>query len=522
MTKSGWKLVKSFRVGVSLCFATLITLLLLDVWHVLPAGLYRYVTSLQLLPSLLQIILSASGISVAGLVIVVLMTLLFGRIYCSTICPLGVLQDLLIRLSRKINKRKRFVYFRPQYWLHYLVLSLFAAMALVGGAMLIGDLVEPFSNFGRLVSVFLVPTALTLNNLTASLLGKFGVYAVSDIPIHAAQQGVIFFSLLFFVALGFLSLTEGRMFCNTFCPAGAILSLVSRISVFKLKIDKDKCNLCGACDKVCKAECVDSASGKIDFSACVGCFNCLRSCPKEGGITYELRWSQNEATSSSGINGGRRRLIQNLTIPAMAMLVAPGVAMSGKNFIKRRNPITPPGSVGVSHFTNTCTACQLCVSSCPTSVLQPSFLDYSISGMFQPTMDYSVNFCNYDCKICGDVCPTGAIKRQTVDEKKLVQIGKSKFKKEDCVVVSKKKDCAACSEHCPTKAVHTVPYESGLLLPEVDESLCIGCGACEYACPVIPNKAIKVESNPVHQIAKRPVKKQAPSPVSSPPGDFPF
>ena len=136
-------------------------------------------------------------------------------------------------------------------------------------------------------------------------------------------------------------------------------------------------------------------------------------------------------------------------------------------------------------------------------------------------MDYRVNYCTYECTLCTSACPTGAILPLALDAKKLVQIGKVQFVKDDCVVVSKKKDCAACSEHCPTKAVQMVPYEGKLMIPETNNEICVGCGACEHACPVTPNKAIYVESNVLHLRAKKPEIKKLEQPVESG-KDFPF
>jgi NAD-dependent dihydropyrimidine dehydrogenase PreA subunit len=136
--------------------------------------------------------------------------------------------------------------------------------------------------------------------------------------------------------------------------------------------------------------------------------------------------------------------------------------------------------------------------------LQPSFLEYGFTGMMQPFMDYSVEYCNNECTKCGEVCPTGAILPLTVEDKKLEQIGQVIFIKEKCIVYTDNTACGSCSEHCPTQAVKMVPYKDGLTIPEIEKDICIGCGACEFACPVKPHTSIYVDGNAVHQVAMAP------------------
>jgi ferredoxin-type protein NapF len=166
--------------------------------------------------------------------------------------------------------------------------------------------------------------------------------------------------------------------------------------------------------------------------------------------------------------------------------------------------VTPPGSLGIRHFTTRCTACHLCVSACPTSVLQPSLNEYGWLGFMQPHMDYSTNYCNFECTLCSDVCPTGAILSLSAENKKTTQLGQVQLILENCVVYAENTACGSCSEHCPTQAVTMVPYRQGLTLPEIKPEICVGCGACEYACPVRPHKAIYVDGHQIHQVAKEP------------------
>jgi ferredoxin len=175
----------------------------------------------------------------------------------------------------------------------------------------------------------------------------------------------------------------------------------------------------------------------------------------------------------------------------------------------------------VEHFTQSCSACHLCVSACPTKVITPSFLEYGIGGLLQPLMNYSKSFCDYECNVCGRVCPTGAILPLPLEEKKFTQIGTVELLKDKCVVYVDKNNCGACGEVCPT---HTISFidKGNVLYPETDTQYCIGCGACEKACPTKP-KSIVVRPNPVHKKAAKYIAKTAPvQQKKAPQKDFPF
>ena len=169
---------------------------------------------------------------------------------------------------------------------------------------------------------------------------------------------------------------------------------------------------------------------------------------------------------------------------------------------KKENPITPPGSVSQKRFQQHCTSCHLCVSKCPSHVLKPAFMEYGLAGIMQPTVSFEKGFCNFDCTVCGDVCPNGAILPISVEQKHLTQMGYVVFIEENCIVYTDGTSCGACSEHCPTQAVAMVPYKDGLTIPHVNKEICVGCGGCEYVCPARPFRAIYIEGNPVQKEAK--------------------
>jgi ferredoxin len=305
-----------------------------------------------------------------------------------------------------------------------------------------------------------------------------------------------------------MSIKRGRLFCNTICPVGTFLGLISKIAFFKIKINEDNCDSCGTCTTVCKAECINDDSKEIDFERCVVCFNCIRECPTSAINFYKVLNTKQRFIDK--FNTGRRKFLSDFCSVVFGisgfgfiqLIIIP--EKESTKPVKRLVPVTPPGSTNAVHYNSTCTACHLCISLCPTQVLQPSIMHYGLIGFLQPRMDYITNFCKYDCVLCTEVCPSGALQKTLLDNKKSIQLGKSIFVKENCIVETEKKACGACSEVCPTKAVRMIPFENKLQIPEVKNEYCVGCGACEYACPTIPFKAIYVEGNPEHLKAEIP------------------
>jgi ferredoxin len=243
----------------------------------------------------------------------------------------------------------------------------------------------------------------------------------------------------------------------------------------------------------------------VDDSRCVSSFNCISVC-KKGGVEYDFRYKKKASKSELTYNGNSRRtflLVSGGVIATAA--TAKAKSLTSNDPILKRKPIMPPGALNADRFEQKCTACQLCVTKCPMNVLKPATLQYGISGIMQPHLEFSGHvFCTYECNICTSVCPTGALQHLPIEEKKLAQIGIAVFRKDLCVVYTDETDCGACSEHCPTQAVHMVPYKNGLTIPEVTENICIGCGGCESICPVHPYQAIYVEGTRIQIQAEKP------------------
>ncbi|MFO7789727.1 MAG: 4Fe-4S binding protein [Bacteroidota bacterium] len=524
-----YKYLKRFRVVLSVIFLSLLGLFFLDFAEFFPPEFITGVLFLQFIPSLLKFFTVFSLVA-TGFIIVFILTLLFGRVYCSTVCPLGIMQDVISYLKRKFTKKKRYnyKYIKSIPWLRYSLLGVTVAFLLAGNILLLG-LLDPYSIFGRITSDLFRPFFSGATNFVASALNSFDIYAVNKVDIRTIHFEVIIIPIIFLILVVWMSLSKGRLYCNTICPVGTFLGLVSKVSIFQIKLDESTCTKCGLCENACKGECIDYTALKVDFSRCVGCFNCLSVCPASSASyklndLYKAKKAVPETTVNNNHGTDRRKFVGGFLLAllgASKLAKAQNIVSSNATTeIERKHPVSPPGSKTTERFNNACTACHLCVNVCPTDVLQPAVLQYGYRGLMQPRLDNHAGYCNYECTLCGDVCPTGAILPISTQEKKLTQIGRARFVKENCIVETEGTDCGSCAEHCPTKAVRMVDYKNNLRIPEVTEDICIGCGACEYACPTAPYKAIYVEGNPVHERAKNPQQKQVEKVEHK--EDFPF
>lgn len=528
------KFLKPLRVIVSLFFLVVAALIFLDFRHEFSEGFISSFLFLQFAPSVIKI-LQVLTISALGFIIILILTIMFGRVYCSTICPLGIFQDVVSWVSIKFRKKKwPYKYASPHNILRYSLLGL-TILFLIFGSILILNLLDPYSNFGRFVTYFATPAVVEANNLLSPVLTSRGIYSVFPVSIPPVRWEIILFPALMLGLVLWLSFKYGRLYCNTVCPVGTLLGYVSKFSFFRIYIDENSCTRCGRCDRICKSSCISFREGEVDFSRCVACYNCLSVCP-DNAIKYSREYKTKPARipviESGGKLDGAGASKRNFLLSSLILLFGvsrftkvaasdvPKPEQETKIPEEKNYPVSPPGSISIADFNKACTACTLCVSACPTHVLQPSLLEYGVSGFLQPRLDFRAGFCNFDCTRCGDVCPTGAILPLEIDKKHVTQVGVVKFERENCVVYTDNTSCGACSEHCPTRACDMVPYIGELTIPEVNEATCIGCGACEYICPTRPYRAIYVDGNRRHETADRPTTEKVDMEVDF--EDFPF
>ena len=464
---------------------------------------------------LLEALLASSVLIVVALTI---LTLIFGRMYCSVICPLGIMMDIFGWLGKKA-KKNRYTFSKEVKWLRYPMLVVFLVAHLAGLAVVV-QLLAPYSTFGLIATNLLQPIYQTGNNVLAYFAEQMDSYAFYHSEVWLRSVASLVIAIVMLIVIAVLAWRNGRTWCNTICPVGTLLSLISRFSLLKIHFDTEKCRNCSFCSKNCKAACIDYKTHTVDASRCVVCGNCIESC-KFGALKYARKTSITSTTSqtsetsetsttseTSPENGGRRAFLISsalLTTAALAQqkdkIMDGGLAdIEDKVAPERQTPLTPPGSLSAQNMAQKCTGCQLCISECPNQVLRPSD-DWL--HLMQPVMSYERGYCRPECNRCSEVCPAGAIQPIQKEDKASTQLGHAVWIKKNCIPLTDGVECGNCARHCPSGAIEMVPSdpddEESPYVPAVNEARCIGCGACEYLCPARPFSAIYVEGHEVHK-----------------------
>ncbi|MBO4771830.1 MAG: 4Fe-4S dicluster domain-containing protein [Bacteroidales bacterium] len=490
-------MLKKLRTILGTIFLVCITALFLDFTGTLKMWL-SWMADLQFLPAVL-------GLNLVAIVIVLALTLLFGRIYCSVICPAGTYQDAVSHLAAKF-KKNRFSFSKENKILRFSVLGVFVILLLVG-LNGIAILIAPYSAYGRMVENLLGPIYKGVNNLLAQAAEHYDSYAFYEVDVWIKAMPVFIVAVVTAIVFTVLSWHGGRTWCNNICPVGTVLGYLSKFSLFKIRIDADKCVNCRLCEKNCKSSCIDIDNHTVDYSRCVSCMNCLGKCKKDA-IHFALAPKSQSAPAPK--NDGkpdaslRAMLTATATLAATSVLHAQDKTTDGglaviedKKIPERETPVKPAGSRSLSSFSSKCTGCQLCVAVCPNGVLRPST---KLATFMQPEMSFERGYCRPECTRCGEVCPAGAIQPITREQKTAIRAGHAVWVKDNCLPQKDGVPCGNCAEHCPSGAITMVPKPDNpqVKIPSIDTERCLGCGACEHLCPVRPFSAIYVEGNLVH------------------------
>jgi MauM/NapG family ferredoxin protein len=436
--------------------------------------------------------------------IVILATGLLGRVFCGWICPLGTLHNMTGSLKKQRLSAKPYSGYRWKYYiLIFLLVSSVFTLQLVG-------IMDPISLLIRSLSLAVYPliqyaTASVFNTLYAWHLPVVtdlseSIYALLKKGFLSFQQpffrqavsiGLLFFGIL---ALNFL---EKRFWCKYLCPLGALLGFFSKYALLNRSVSED-CNECGVCRRTCQGAAVPDQQGKWRKTECMFCMNCDDPCPQKA-----VRFGFSTTTAGAPLDLGKRRVIGSIfsgMIAASLLRVTP-LARAGTADPKL---IRPPGSLEEKEFLKRCVKCGECMKVCITNGLQPTLWEAGVEGIWSPLLVSRIGYCEYRCTLCGQVCPTGAIKKLMPEEKEKTKIGLAMIDKGRCLPYAHATSCIVCEEVCPTpkKAIWfeevRVKNRAGKVLivkqPRVDLDLCIGCGICENKCPVLGQPAIYVTS----------------------------
>jgi polyferredoxin len=456
--------------------------------------------------------------------VILLPTLFLGRFFCGWICPMGTLQHFVgSRASEAKRGKKRIESNRYKRWqtVKYVVLIAGLVAAFFGSAA-IGWL-DPFSLLVRSFGLSLLPA---FNFAVHALLNPLEHSHIAVIKstggiLHAILQATVldlrqpqFFQGIFlgvlFLAILAASMRVTRFWCRAICPLGALLGAVSRWSILGLHKDPETCNKCNRCELNCQGG-DDPIGGALwRKSECHMCMNCVGSCP-EHSLTFRIFRNEKEVASP---DLGRRRTLTGLAAGAVAVPLMRASAGVGKS--RHERLLRPPGALDESEFLSRCIRCGECMKVCPNTALQPTFEEAGLAGLWSPTLVPRIGYCEPSCVLCSEVCPTGAIWQITPKEKgwvvgvgagqqnQPIRLGTAFYDRGRCLPWAMATDCIVCEEWCPVspKAIYVQEaqvIDSGgnvktLKQPHIDPSRCVGCGACEYACPLQEHPAVYVTS----------------------------
>ena len=426
--------------------------------------------------------------------LVLLFSLFLGRFFCGWICPLGTVLDLC---TGRIRKTRPLFFLKGRFKYYLLITVLFAALFNINLAGLFDPIaiLVRFMTFslypliGYLARVGWVGLYRLLGDNRDYLEGGYAFLKGYVLPFRETFYPLAFLSLLFFLFVLFLERFEQRNWCRNLCPLGTLLGLLGRFSLFR-RLPARLCADCGDCRELCPTTFDQEMLQKAD---CIMCLDCQRKCKHQ---RVSFRFSRAKAKEVS-FSPARRVLVTGLVSGFFLSRL-----FSVKNLIAETRLLRPPGAQDEGAFLKRCVRCGECMKVCLRSALYPATLQGGFYGLYTPTLIPRLGYCEYNCSLCGQVCPTGAIPRLPLEQKKKQVIGLAIFDKNVCLPWAKKMNCMVCEEHCPIpeKAIRFEQVEErdysgkrlALKKPYLVDDLCIGCGICEYVCPLEEKAGVEV------------------------------
>ena len=404
--------------------------------QVYPVALFE----VQIVAAWQSALVSATVSTVVIIFLVFILTLLCGRVYCSTLCPLGIFQEILMFLWQPIYKWKKIKAVKKHSVLGYfMAIILFGCLC--GGSVILLRYIDPYAVIG--------------NALSGAI---YGICFISTVAI--------------------LSLFKKRFFCSHICPVGVLLGVISKFSLWRIKIDDKACKLCGRCEQVCPVGCIDLKKQEVDSERCIRCFKCLEHCAFKA-VIFERQNKKNndDENKEMPVDLKRRKMIIGTGV-----LLLFGVAFRGGKLLvektadKIKRVILPAGAGNGKDFYNRCLNCNLCVKNCPMEIIKKATAEVPVVHL-----KYGKNYCDYDCHKCSEVCPSGAIKKISLKDKRRTKIAEAVIDEDICI------KCGMCAVRCPRHII----IKNGGEYPKIAANGCIGCGLCASVCPV---KAITIKT----------------------------
>jgi ferredoxin len=534
---------KNLPKSVRILISVLLFLVFTGVFFIPPgvsstsAAAQSVIYKVQFVPALMRFLSLWTIGSVTTVLVIWGGTLLFGRAYCSSICPLGTVQDICFHMSKRRKKNVYRAHNRLRWILQYSVIFSAIVFLSFGFSLFLG-IIEPLSIFSRFLTDFARPTLINGLIKLSPVFQKNGIYLDVELVRFTSIGALSGFCLL--TAVGISAFIKGRWYCNTICPTGSLLAPPASFSLFRININQDICTSCGLCEKNCKSGCISSLEKRVANGDCVLCFSCLSVCSYHA-ISYRRKPTVRSVSQEYGLTGtkrrwpknSRRKFITNTGLSALGLgvfLLTPAAKLFGENLASGNLSIPPtdntgllvlpPGADSYPRFISRCTSCHICIAGCPQQVIRSAGMKFGISILGKPVLDYSLSFCEFECSSCSRLCPTGALIPLSLEEKKVTKLGTAAIEDDLCIVYTDETSCGACAEICPTTAVFMIPYLNTLTAPEVTSEICIGCGACQRVCPVEGVKAIRVTGQVNH--TKADIRNELPfQAVSSPEGSRP-
>lgn len=498
--------MKTARRIVQILFLVLFLLLILKTTYPLNfkhTNLFLSMSPLLVLSNLLSSYQLVNSFILA--LIITVATVFLGRFFCGWICPLGTTLDITDRLFKgknNIGKSSQ----KKLMSIKYVLLVFLLLLALLG--IQITGWLDPMCISVRSYGLVVYTYFNFLAEKTFLILGKlYIVGGVFDKFYNFAKENFFAYSqpvfsgsiliFLFFIGILFLGIFSRRFWCRNLCPLGALFGFLSLKPLVLKRYVSDACNFCSLCESKCKMGAI-TKEGKAEITGeCILCFDCVQRCPK-GAIEYKFTNNNYKLPKVESVDITRRSVIFSIG----AGLIS--VPFFEVNFLQNKinNIIHPPGSVPYEQFFDKCVRCGECMKVCPTNYIHPALFEKGLGGMWTPNLNARLGYCEYNCALCTEVCPTGAIQKLSIEEKKKTVIGIAYFDKDRCIPWIGYDNCTVCEEMCPVpdkaivlkkeRIIDPAGRKRILLMPYVIEEFCIGCGICETKCPVEGESAIKI------------------------------